>query len=124
MARDVRAKRRKGRAGCHREYGTSEHKFPHAEEFLRKISAVRHAPTIRFVGHVLGRKIIKNIRLNGARNYLPAQAPTLQFLYRISTATVGCALTRYYFAVFTSPIVAFFSFTPVTCCFIYFHLKS
>jgi len=51
-------------------------------------------------------------------------APTLQFLCRISTTTVGCAFTRFYFAVFTSPIVAFFSFVPVTCCVIYFHLKS
>ena len=51
-------------------------------------------------------------------------APNLHFLYRISTATVSCAFTHRYFAVFTSPIVAFLSFVPVISCFIYFHLKS
>jgi hypothetical protein len=52
-------------------------------------------------------------------------SPTLQFLYRMSTATISCAFTRCYFAVFTSSkLHFFFSFVPLICCFIYSHLKS
>ena len=43
------------------------------KNFSQKYLQFGHAPTISFVGRILGRKIIKNIRLNGARSYLPSR---------------------------------------------------
>ena len=91
--------------------------------FSEKYLQFGHAPTISFVSHVLGRKIIKNIRLNGARNYLPARGayPTVSVSH-LHTNRLVCFHTLFCFL--SSPIFAFISFVPVICCFIYFHLKS
>ena len=43
------------------------------KNFSEKYLHFGYAPTVSFVIHVLGQKILKHIRLNGAPNYLPAR---------------------------------------------------
>ena len=53
------------------------------KNFSEKYLQFEYAPTINFASHARGQKILKNIRLNEAPNYLPARGahPTVSVLH-------------------------------------------